>query len=220
MLHLSDNIKIIRELYDERQEDFVKRFSGVSLSMQKSYESGRAKPGMLYMQQLAAMTGVPVDTLKNYPVEINKIKKVSKDGKEENVGLVDNRAITDTPQPTTNTPAITTEQMDWKKAYEDLAQTHKMYAQGQLVLSQAIASFATRSEEIEKVDKHLDSMTKYFSDLTKALLLNQRKLLHHFEIDPSPLKNERPRNQGTPSASHRGTKKEKHIGEDSDTLNK
>lgn len=59
MLHLKDNIKIIRALLGQTQLEFIKNFSGkITIDMQKSYESGKAKPDILYIQELADISGV------------------------------------------------------------------------------------------------------------------------------------------------------------------
>lgn len=60
MLHLKDNIKLIRALLKQTQPEFIKNFTGkITVDMQKSYESGKAKPDILYVQELTEMTGIP-----------------------------------------------------------------------------------------------------------------------------------------------------------------
>jgi hypothetical protein len=83
LLHLSDNIKIIRALVDETQPIFAKRFTGVTTGMQKTYESGGTPPGPLYLQELSDIAGVTIDDLLNKALrkeDINlgqKAKKVN-----------------------------------------------------------------------------------------------------------------------------------------------
>lgn len=63
MATLNDNIKIIRRLTGQTQKEFIKNFTGVTVAMQKSYESGTAKPDILYLQEIAALAGLPMEDL-------------------------------------------------------------------------------------------------------------------------------------------------------------
>lgn len=81
MQHLIDNIKIIRSLYNESQPEFIKRFTGVTLSMQKSYERGSADPGILYITELAEPTTISEKQLISR--RIKKEEVIISDTKEE-----------------------------------------------------------------------------------------------------------------------------------------
>lgn len=74
MLHLKHNIKLIRGLSGKKQEDFIKLFQGVTIAMQKSYEGGKAKPDIVYMQQLAEYSGVTQHELLNKELLIEDIE--------------------------------------------------------------------------------------------------------------------------------------------------
>jgi hypothetical protein len=65
MLHIRDNIKLIRSLSRRKQEDFILLFPGVTVAMQKSYESGKAKPDTGYIDRLARMAGISVEDVKD-----------------------------------------------------------------------------------------------------------------------------------------------------------
>lgn len=59
MLHLKDNLKLIRALLRQTQVEFISNFTGkITVDMQKSYESGKAKPDILYIQELSDLTGI------------------------------------------------------------------------------------------------------------------------------------------------------------------
>lgn len=72
--HVVHNIKIIRGLYNLKQEDFAKKFSNVSRAMQQSYETAKAEPSNLYMAQLAKLAGLTVDELTTMMVSPDKVK--------------------------------------------------------------------------------------------------------------------------------------------------
>lgn len=78
MLHLSDNIKIVRKLLGQTQEEFIKHFTGVTVAMQKSYEGQKAEPGVMYMQELSHLAGVTIDKLTKGQLTKNDLKKVEK----------------------------------------------------------------------------------------------------------------------------------------------
>lgn len=156
MLHLSNNIKLIRELYNQTQEEFVQHFTDVTLSMQKSYESGRAKPGILYLNQLSKLTGVAIEKLKDYPVEVEEVQK------GEKVAKVDHRVI-DTPQepqPRTNPTEMSDDQRDWKRAYEDLIKAHTRYSKSHLILSQALYEMTKMRNDVDTIKTNLNKAVK------------------------------------------------------------
>lgn len=150
MQHIPNNIKLIRELYNETQEEFLQHFTGVTLSMQKSYESGRAKPGTLYLNQLSKLTGVAIEKLRDYPVEVEKVQK------GEKVGKVDSREIQE-PQSKQTTAQNNTamEQDDWKQAYTELMAVHLMYAKSHLILSRALDKMADLMKKLDNVETNL-----------------------------------------------------------------
>lgn len=85
MDYLSYNIKIIRGITKLSQSGFAEQMQ-VSLSMQKSYESGRAKPDHLYIQRLSQLTRVNENELltkklleKDIPVKVEFDEKDDKD---------------------------------------------------------------------------------------------------------------------------------------------
>lgn len=84
MLHLVDNIVLIRKLLGDNQEAFAKRFSNVSLGMQKSYERG-TEPSLLYLQELADLSGVSQNDLANKSLRKDDIAFSSKDKKGRKV---------------------------------------------------------------------------------------------------------------------------------------
>ena len=89
MSHTAHNIKLIRKLSQEGQEEFRKRFTNISIGKQKSYERGAAEPGILYVSELSKLSGVvdmdliekklqPAD-IKNQFWKVNKDEKVSRE---------------------------------------------------------------------------------------------------------------------------------------------
>lgn len=72
--HVVHNIKIIRGLYNLKQEDFAKKFSNVSRAMQQSYETAKAEPSNLYMAQLAKLAGLTVDELTTMMINPDNVK--------------------------------------------------------------------------------------------------------------------------------------------------
>lgn len=81
MLHISDNIKLIRALLDQTQPQFIKNFTGITVPMQKSYESAKADPGILYIEELSELSGVSEKDLKNKKLAKSDLKNLAK--KEE-----------------------------------------------------------------------------------------------------------------------------------------
>lgn len=71
---IAHNIKIIRKIYEETQEDFAKRFIGINENKQQSYELAAAKPGHLYLDELSEITGIPSKELLRDKIATNKIK--------------------------------------------------------------------------------------------------------------------------------------------------
>jgi transcriptional regulator with XRE-family HTH domain len=71
MLHLSSNIKYIRELANKTQYDFANMFAVKdkkgNLSPDKiyTYESRRAKPPKFFLEALSEYAGITVDALEN-----------------------------------------------------------------------------------------------------------------------------------------------------------
>lgn len=73
-MQLKDNIKLIRALTGQTQPVFIKNFTGISVDMQKSYESGKAKPDILYIQELADIAGVSERDLTSKKLKKEDIK--------------------------------------------------------------------------------------------------------------------------------------------------
>lgn len=109
MSHLSNNIRIIRALTRKTQTQFAALFGeNITEAMQKSYEGGKARPGILYMETLSEMSGVPMkhfydrilsrseilDNVERFLAE--KVKKVEPEIEEDVV-------VRDTPLPGTIT---------------------------------------------------------------------------------------------------------------------
>lgn len=69
MLHFPSNIKKIRGLHGTNQTDFAK-IMGVSLNMQKSYETGRAEPDIVYYSRLAKLSRVDAEIIATKQVDI------------------------------------------------------------------------------------------------------------------------------------------------------
>lgn len=87
MLHFPSNIKKIRGLHGTTQGDFAK-VMGVSLNMQKSYETGRAEPDIVYYSRLAKLSKVGAEVLATKEVDIaDMFVTPAKDEKDEKVAL-------------------------------------------------------------------------------------------------------------------------------------
>jgi transcriptional regulator with XRE-family HTH domain len=85
LLHLTDNLKLIRALLKQTQAEFIKNFTGkITVDMQKSYEGGKAKPDILYIQELAEMTGVSERELTSKKLSKSDFKAMRKVEKAEN----------------------------------------------------------------------------------------------------------------------------------------
>lgn len=83
-MHLSDNIKIVRALLKESQDDFRKRFTDITLGKQKSYEQGAANPGYLYMAEIVELAGVSEHDFRNKKLTKQDITiKVLPDSKDK-----------------------------------------------------------------------------------------------------------------------------------------
>lgn len=82
MLHIKHNIKLIRSLTGLKQEAFIGFFPGVSVAMQKSYETGKAKPDTGYVDRLARIAGVTIEDVQNKQLAGAEIKlRVEKEEK-------------------------------------------------------------------------------------------------------------------------------------------
>jgi len=64
MLHLQQNIRLIRLLSEKTQPEFGKKFKATK-AMIISYEKGKANPDELFISRLAKYSGVSVKDLKN-----------------------------------------------------------------------------------------------------------------------------------------------------------
>lgn len=67
MLHIQQNIRLVRLFSDKTQEEFGKMF-GATPSMIKSYEAGRAKPDELFVSRVSKKFSISVDDLLNKPL--------------------------------------------------------------------------------------------------------------------------------------------------------
>lgn len=63
MLHLKENILLIRTLSGKTQKEFVKEFTKVTVAMLKSYEGGKANPSPLFVEELSHFSGVSMADL-------------------------------------------------------------------------------------------------------------------------------------------------------------
>lgn len=90
LLHLKDNIKLIRKLCGNTQPEFAAKFTGVTTPMQKSYESGKAEPGPLYLEELSEIASVSEKDLRGKKLSKNDIKVVNKveKGNEQHYELI------------------------------------------------------------------------------------------------------------------------------------
>lgn len=73
---LPNNIKIIRKLHGTKQEIFAQEFTKVTRAMQQSYETGKAEPSGLYMQELARIAGLSVEELTSEILDSTRVKIV------------------------------------------------------------------------------------------------------------------------------------------------
>lgn len=60
MSSVADTIKRIRLTNEETQAKFAERM-GVTVAMQKSYETGRAEPNILYMDKIKELQNPPTE---------------------------------------------------------------------------------------------------------------------------------------------------------------
>jgi transcriptional regulator with XRE-family HTH domain len=147
MSHISDNIKKIRGLLKETQEIFSARME-VSVGMQKSYESGKANPDIVYLHRLEELTGVKSKELTDHdtPIEtLNKnitlVKSAEKDKKDE---IIDsqNSLVNESQAPYGNTITIDkmlVELIHSNRALADAARTQaeaaKVRAESDMILA-------------------------------------------------------------------------------------
>lgn len=84
-MQIATNIKKIRGFHKLTQEAFAEKFE-VTLSNQKDYERGKAKPGILYLEKLVAFSGFSEKELLEKHLAEPEIKKRWKivEGREEN----------------------------------------------------------------------------------------------------------------------------------------
>jgi transcriptional regulator with XRE-family HTH domain len=81
-LHLRDNIKLIRALLNQTQKEFIQNFTGISEAMQKSYEGGKAEPGILYIRELAELTGLSEKDLTDKKLSKIDIKRANENAEK------------------------------------------------------------------------------------------------------------------------------------------
>lgn len=74
MLHLHGNIRLIRQVWQETQEEFGSRY-GASKAMIKSYESGKASPNDLFISRLCKDAGVNENDIINKKLKDTDIKQ-------------------------------------------------------------------------------------------------------------------------------------------------
>lgn len=73
MLHLADNIRLIRLLSEKTQPEFGEKF-GATKAMIVSYENGKANPSELFLSRVSKYSGVEIEDLKNKRLTENDIK--------------------------------------------------------------------------------------------------------------------------------------------------
>lgn len=86
MLHLNNNVKVIRKLWNMSQTEFSALFTNFNLNKQKYFEKAGDKVDPLYMQELSKMTGIPEEELLNKKVDSSTIpaKPIKNVEKDEN----------------------------------------------------------------------------------------------------------------------------------------
>jgi transcriptional regulator with XRE-family HTH domain len=162
VLHISHNIKIIRKIYGLTQPDFVRNFTKVTVAMQKSYESGKAEPGTLYIQELSELTGISEKDLRSKKLIKSDLSKVEKGEKGENAkaentgknGLVNITADRD------------------KLIIEQQKEIIRLKAKVNVIL-------ITLADVVSKVDKKVIALVDV--ELTEAINRETKVLLDEFE---------------------------------------
>lgn len=143
MLHISTNIKKIRRLQDKTQEEFSKLL-GVSIAMQKSYESGKANPDIVYIERLAALSGISFTDLMNMEVPLHRIvEKVEE--KAEAKDTTDAKVV----KPDT-LDSLTQANLILAEANKTLADAHIIIARGNeelIALARSVLSFHTPTSD-------------------------------------------------------------------------
>ena len=79
MLHLSSNIKYIRDLHDLTQDEMADKI-GVTLAALGSYERGFRNPKDSVCKIIAQMVGIEVDELKNEDLKTYTLTYINKEG--------------------------------------------------------------------------------------------------------------------------------------------
>lgn len=85
-VHISHNIKTIRNARGETQSDFIKHFTQITLAIQKAYELGRTEPKNLYLTELAELSGIPEGKLLTKKITLDDVSIVK--GKVEKVHVM------------------------------------------------------------------------------------------------------------------------------------
>lgn len=113
MLHINNNIRLIRELSGQTQAEFGKMF-GANETKVKSYERGKAKPKSIFMLRLAKYAGITTSDLIDKKLSEDDIK-IPGVQKVENVS----RGTLQEPQPAYNIEASLV------RSHEALTRTHE-----------------------------------------------------------------------------------------------
>jgi hypothetical protein len=80
---------MIRALLKQTQEGFIKNFTGMTVAKQKSYESGKAKPDILYIQELSELTGISDKELTSKKLSKADINAIVENGEKVPLGFKD-----------------------------------------------------------------------------------------------------------------------------------
>jgi hypothetical protein len=154
MLHLPQNIKLVRLTADLNQEDFAKIFTGVTTAMIKSYEKS-TNPSALFMQELSELSAVSEKDLREKALKkgditineeiVDKVKKV-----EYN---------TDVPP---GSKTIKTTPIDYKDKYIQQLEDNNKFLKSQGEGSQAIID--DKEQRIKSLESVVNSLTQQLAE--------------------------------------------------------
>lgn len=208
MLHLSDNIKLIRKLSGETQEEFARHFDGVSVAMQKSYEGGKAIPNYLYLKELSKIAGLPIDALQNQLITIEVLESIKKNKKVNGIEQ----------ENTVQTPDTTTMEEDYRNKYERLLE--KTNAEQSAFITGMLGVLTKIDKNVQDVQANLNDAAEkqqIFRVMTNA---NQRVILENIALLRGLNKNELVNKARSIGDAHLHGTDEIYNSDASDNLNK